>query len=182
MSSSPQIPDISGPGLLSVLLIGPDQQRRRAVADALLGCPVGLIRESDYPTDLDDLPRMIDQQCDVVIVRPRQRSRIRPGRGGRVSTPSARLRSSSVPPRPISNSRSAACAQVPANSSPCRSTRPPSPMRWPGSRFADRPATQAEEPPASCLCSSAQKVVAGSPPSPPTLLYRWPRSRARPPC
>ena len=68
MSSSPQIPDLSGAGLLSVLLIGPDQQRRRAVADALLGCPIGLIRESDYPTDLDDLPRMIDQQCDVVIV------------------------------------------------------------------------------------------------------------------
>ena len=68
MSSFPQIPDTSGPGLLSVLLIGPDEQRRRAVADALLGCPIGLIRESGYPTDLDDLPRMLDQQCDVVIV------------------------------------------------------------------------------------------------------------------
>jgi len=68
MSSYPQIPDGSGPGQLSVLLIGPDEQRRRAVADALLRCPIGLIRESGYPTDLDDLPRMLDQQCDVVIV------------------------------------------------------------------------------------------------------------------
>jgi len=68
MSSSPQISDGPGSGQLSVLLIGPDERRRRAIADALLGCPVGLIRESGYPADLDDLPRMLAQQCDVVIV------------------------------------------------------------------------------------------------------------------
>lgn len=68
MSTPPQIPDLSGPGLLSVLLIGPDEMRRRSVSDALLGCPVGIIRESPYPRDLDDLPRMLEQQCDVVIV------------------------------------------------------------------------------------------------------------------
>ena len=69
MSSSPLIPESPGHSLLSVLLIGPDDQRRRAVADALSGCPIGLIREySSYPADLDDLPRMLDQQCDVVIV------------------------------------------------------------------------------------------------------------------
>jgi pilus assembly protein CpaE len=69
MSSSFQNPDSSGPGQLSVLLIGPDEQRRRAVADALSGCPVGLIREySSYPADLDELPAMLERQCDVVIV------------------------------------------------------------------------------------------------------------------
>ena len=64
-----QSPDPSGPGQLSVLLIGPDESRRRAVADALSGCPIGVIREySSYPADLDDLPRMMQQQCDVVVV------------------------------------------------------------------------------------------------------------------
>jgi pilus assembly protein CpaE len=69
MSSSPQIPDTPGPGLLSVLLIGPDEQRRRAIVEALSASPVGIIREhSSYPSDLDELPRMLDQQCDVVII------------------------------------------------------------------------------------------------------------------
>ncbi len=69
MPPSSQIPDSTGPAALSVVLIGPDEQRRRAVANALSGCPVGLIREySAYPTDLDELPRMLEQQCDVVVV------------------------------------------------------------------------------------------------------------------
>src|SRR5580700_9438280 len=69
MSSFSQIPDAPGPALLSVLLIGPDEQRRRTVATALSACPIGTIREnSSYPADLDDLPRMMAQQCDVVIV------------------------------------------------------------------------------------------------------------------
>jgi len=68
MSSAPQITDGSGSGQLSVLLIGQDEQRRRSVAKALHGSPVAIIRESGYPTDLDDLPRMLGQQCDVVIV------------------------------------------------------------------------------------------------------------------
>jgi len=69
MPQVPQTPDSPGPSQLSVLLIGPDEQRRRAVANALSGCPIGVIREySAYPADLDDLPRMLDQNCDVVIV------------------------------------------------------------------------------------------------------------------
>jgi pilus assembly protein CpaE len=69
MSSSSPNPDTPGPGLLSVLLIGPDEQRRRAIVEALSASPVGIIREHfSYPSDLDELPRMLDQQCDVVIV------------------------------------------------------------------------------------------------------------------
>jgi pilus assembly protein CpaE len=69
MPASPQIPESSGPAALSVVLIGPDELRRRAVADALSSCPIGVIREfSSYPSDLDELPRMLGQQCDVVIV------------------------------------------------------------------------------------------------------------------
>ena len=69
MPAVPQISDGSGPGTLSIVLMGPDEQRRKAVAEALSGCPIGLIREfSAYPSDLDDLPRMLEQNCDVVIV------------------------------------------------------------------------------------------------------------------
>lgn len=69
MPSVRQISDISSPGALSVVLIGPDEQRRRAIAKALSGCPVAQIREvSAYPADLDDLARALEQNCDVVIV------------------------------------------------------------------------------------------------------------------
>jgi pilus assembly protein CpaE len=69
MSSFPQVPDTPGPGLLSVLLIGPDEHRRREVAAALYGGPIGLIREhTTYPANLDELPRMLEQNCDVVVV------------------------------------------------------------------------------------------------------------------
>jgi pilus assembly protein CpaE len=69
MSSTSQTPEPAGPGLLSVLLIGPDEKRRRAVADALYGCPIGNVKEhTAYPADLDQLPRMLEQQFDVVIV------------------------------------------------------------------------------------------------------------------
>jgi pilus assembly protein CpaE len=70
MAAIPENPDASsGPGLLSIVLMGPDDQRRAAIGDALSGSPVGRIREfSSYPADLDALPRMLAQQCDVVIV------------------------------------------------------------------------------------------------------------------
>ena len=69
MSTFPQIPDPPGSGLLSVLIIGPDEQRRRDVATALRGGLIGLIREySSYPANLDDVPRMLEQHCDVVVV------------------------------------------------------------------------------------------------------------------
>jgi pilus assembly protein CpaE len=69
MSSVGQIPANSSQGTLSVVLIGPDEQRRRAMARVLSGLPVAQIREfSAYPADLDDLSRMLEQHCDVVIV------------------------------------------------------------------------------------------------------------------
>jgi pilus assembly protein CpaE len=68
MPSSFQSPEPSGTGQLSVLLIGPDEQRRKSVADALSGCAVGIIREHrSYPAGLDGLPHLLEL-CDVVIV------------------------------------------------------------------------------------------------------------------
>jgi pilus assembly protein CpaE len=69
MPAIPQNPDASSPGMLSIVLMGPDDQRRAAIGDALSGSPVGRIREiSSYPTDLNSLPKMLEQNCDVVIV------------------------------------------------------------------------------------------------------------------
>jgi len=69
MSSQSESREPSKQGLLSIVLMGPDEQHRTALAAALSGSPVALIREiSSYPSDLDDLPRMLDQRCDVLIV------------------------------------------------------------------------------------------------------------------
>lgn len=69
MPSQSESQEPSKQGLLSIVLMGPDEQHRTALAAALSGSPVALIREiSSYPSDLDDLPRMLDQRCDVLIV------------------------------------------------------------------------------------------------------------------
>jgi len=57
-----------GANVLTVALIGPEEQRRKIVARALAGPQTGLTREfSSYP-DLDDLPRLLEEDFDVVIV------------------------------------------------------------------------------------------------------------------
>lgn len=68
MQEVPHIPAVPGSGARSVLLMGPDEARRAAMADALSTCPIGSVRElSYYPSDLDDLPRILEH-CDVAIV------------------------------------------------------------------------------------------------------------------
>jgi pilus assembly protein CpaE len=54
---------------LSIALIGPDEQRRKEAAGALLLCDGVEVREfMDYPPSLDDVPRMLDQRNDVIII------------------------------------------------------------------------------------------------------------------
>jgi pilus assembly protein CpaE len=54
---------------MSIVLIGPDEVRRKAVAKALDISPGAEIKEiSTYPADLDDLPRLLLPLPDVVIV------------------------------------------------------------------------------------------------------------------
>jgi pilus assembly protein CpaE len=56
-------------GPLSVALIGPDERRRKAMAEALSGRPGIVVKEyADFPRDLDDLPRLLEQHYDVVVV------------------------------------------------------------------------------------------------------------------
>jgi pilus assembly protein CpaE len=67
-STSAQDMDSLGADVLSIALIGPDEQRRMVVSNALAGPQVGMTREySRYP-DLDGVPRLMEQNHDVVIV------------------------------------------------------------------------------------------------------------------
>ncbi|MGA8731613.1 MAG: AAA family ATPase [Terracidiphilus sp.] len=56
-------------GSLSVALIGPHDQRRRIVATALAGSDITTVREfTAYPGKLNDVPRILDQSYDVVLI------------------------------------------------------------------------------------------------------------------
>jgi pilus assembly protein CpaE len=64
-----QISDASGAVVLSVALIDPEDQHRKEVACALAGFQGATVREySSYPADLDDLPQMLAQHYDAVII------------------------------------------------------------------------------------------------------------------
>jgi Flp pilus assembly CpaE family ATPase len=61
--------DPAGAELLSIALIGPDENRRRAVAAALAECRAAKVREfSSYPTALDEVPRLLEQYFDVILI------------------------------------------------------------------------------------------------------------------
>jgi Flp pilus assembly CpaE family ATPase len=65
----PQYPDSFGTDPLSVALIGPDENRRRAAAYALAGCQGSEVREfTSYPPGLDDVPRLLEQRYDVIVI------------------------------------------------------------------------------------------------------------------
>src|ERR1035437_5580244 len=64
-----QYPDTLGSDVLSIALIGPDEGRRKAAATALAECQGGEIREfSSYPPSLDDVPRLLEQHYDIIII------------------------------------------------------------------------------------------------------------------
>ena len=64
-----QYPDSLGGNVLSIALIGPDEERRKVTSTALAGCHGGDIREfSSYPPSLDDVPRLLEQNYDVIII------------------------------------------------------------------------------------------------------------------
>lgn len=57
-----------GANVLSVVVIGPDERRRDAVAGALAGSSCGTARQLPFYPELDQIPRMIELNHDVVIV------------------------------------------------------------------------------------------------------------------
>jgi len=68
MSTSMQGPDTFDVHVMSVALIGPEEQRRKAVASALAGSQANVTREfTSYP-ELDDVPQLLETGFDVIIV------------------------------------------------------------------------------------------------------------------
>jgi pilus assembly protein CpaE len=64
-----QYPDSIGAETISAALIGPDDLRRRSMYNALAECRTCDIKEySDYPSSLDELPKIIEQRFDVIII------------------------------------------------------------------------------------------------------------------
>jgi Flp pilus assembly CpaE family ATPase len=62
-------PDSIGAELLSIALIGPDVERREAVASALANCQVAEVLEFPaYPPALDDVPSLLKLAFDVIII------------------------------------------------------------------------------------------------------------------
>src|SRR5580692_7663882 len=68
MSTSAQGHDMLDIHVMSVALIGPEEQRRKAVASALAGSQANVTREfTSYP-ELDDLQKFLEANYDVIIV------------------------------------------------------------------------------------------------------------------
>jgi pilus assembly protein CpaE len=54
---------------ISIALIGPEDDSREALASVIADCQGGEVREfSYYPASLDDLPRLLEQRFDVIII------------------------------------------------------------------------------------------------------------------
>lgn len=61
--------DTFGGGSLSIALIGPNERQRWALANALAKCQGTNVREfTSYPTSLDEVPRLLEQVFDIVII------------------------------------------------------------------------------------------------------------------
>jgi pilus assembly protein CpaE len=60
--------DLLGSKTLSIALIGPDEYRRKPIASALLGLQGSITREMSFYPELDDVPRLLEDNYDVVIV------------------------------------------------------------------------------------------------------------------
>ena len=68
MSTFTQNPDTLGTNVLSVALIGPNEVGRKMMARALSGPQASVTREfASYP-DLDDIPRLLEADHDVIVV------------------------------------------------------------------------------------------------------------------
>ena len=68
MATTTQDRDSLGASTLSAALIGPEELRRHAVAEALAGSQARIVRELKAYPGLDDLPRLLEVHYDVVII------------------------------------------------------------------------------------------------------------------
>jgi len=68
ITATPQEQETVGGKVMSVVLIGPDDQRRSSVALALAGVHSGYTRELPGYPELDDIPQLLQHNHDVIIV------------------------------------------------------------------------------------------------------------------
>jgi len=69
MAESHEVHRAHGNGSLSVALIGPDETRRKEIAGVLAECQGVRVQEfTSYPVDLDEIPKMLEEHHDAVIV------------------------------------------------------------------------------------------------------------------
>ena len=69
MSQAPGNTAIQDETILSVALLGPDEQRRKVVAAAVSKHPGLKLHEfSSFPPRLEDLPQMLAQAYEIVII------------------------------------------------------------------------------------------------------------------
>ena len=68
MSTYAHDADALGADVLYVAIIGPEQQGRRAVANAVLGFHAATVREFPSYPELDDLTKILKSEFDVIIV------------------------------------------------------------------------------------------------------------------
>jgi pilus assembly protein CpaE len=67
-SSTTKLPDALGSNVLSVALIGPTEIRRKSLASALATLHGSAIREFAFYPEMDDVPRLLEAEYDVIIV------------------------------------------------------------------------------------------------------------------
>jgi len=67
-SSTSKLPDVLGSNVLSVALIGPTENRRKSLASALATLHGSAIREFAFYPEMDDVPRLLEAEYDVIIV------------------------------------------------------------------------------------------------------------------
>lgn len=68
ISTSSKDPDGLGAELLSIALIGPEKRRRETLAQVISGQQASIAREFPSYPDLDDVPRLLEADYDVIIV------------------------------------------------------------------------------------------------------------------
>lgn len=62
-------PEAAGSSGMSIALVGPNNSHRKTVAKALAGSGAKTVREfDDYPASLSDVPRIMEQNFDVVMI------------------------------------------------------------------------------------------------------------------
>jgi pilus assembly protein CpaE len=67
-TSQSKLPDALGSNVLSVALIGPGESRRKSIVSALTSLQGSVVREFVSYPELDDVPRLLEADYDVIIV------------------------------------------------------------------------------------------------------------------